>query len=148
MPGSIDCAHHQHELVECSCTDGKHYDFRPTEEILRNKLSEEEYRVLREGGTEAPFSGRSIKPGEDGRYHCRGCGAALFEADAKFESGTGWPSFDQAIPGSIKEEADTSHGMVRTEILCVNCGSHLGHVFDDGPTETGKRYCTNSVCFE
>jgi peptide-methionine (R)-S-oxide reductase len=118
------------------------------EEDFKNKLSEEEYRILREGGTEAPFTGKAIGPGEDGNYHCRACGAALFEKGAKFESGTGWPSFDQAIPGSVIEEVDTSHGMTRTEIRCATCGSHLGHVFDDGPTDTGKRYCTNSVCFE
>lgn len=118
------------------------------EEEFKDKLTDEEYRVLREGGTEAPFTGRSVLPGEDGNYHCRACGAALFAHDAKFESGTGWPSFDQAIEGSITEKEDNSHGMTRTEILCTNCGSHLGHVFNDGPTKTGKRYCTNSVCFE
>lgn len=115
---------------------------------FKKKLSEEEYRVLRQGGTEAPFTGRAIEPGDDGRYHCRACGAALFEKSAKFESGTGWPSFDQAMPGAIEEKIDESHGMVRTEILCANCKSHLGHVFEDGPTDTHKRYCTNSVCFE
>lgn len=115
---------------------------------FKKKLTPEEYKVLREGGTEAPFTGRSIEPGQDGKFHCKACGAALFEKDAKFDSGTGWPSFDKAIPGAIVEKADDSHGMIRTEILCANCKSHLGHVFDDGPTETGKRYCTNSVCFE
>lgn len=114
---------------------------------LKKKLSEEEYRVLRQAGTEAPFSGRAITPGSDGSYHCRVCDAALFPATAKFESGTGWPSFDEALPGAVVERTDTSHGMVRTEILCARCQSHLGHVFDDGPTNTGKRYCTNSVCF-
>lgn len=118
------------------------------EEDFKNKLSEEEYKILREGGTEAPFTGKAIEPGADGRYHCRACGAALFEADAKFDSGTGWPSFDQAIAGAVKEELDTTHGMVRTEIKCAQCASHLGHVFNDGPTSTGLRYCTNSVCFE
>lgn len=118
------------------------------EEDLKKRLSEQEYYVLREKGTEAPFSGKSIEPGADGKFHCKVCGQALFDKSAKFESGTGWPSFDQAIKDSILEKEDTSHGMYRTEILCKNCGSHLGHVFDDGPTETGKRYCTNSVCFE
>ncbi len=118
------------------------------EEELKKKLNEKEYHILREGGTEAPFSGKSIEPGEDGNFHCKVCGAPLFTKSAKFESGTGWPSFDEAIPGSVKEKTDSSLGMTRTEILCANCGSHLGHVFDDGPTETGKRYCTNSVCFE
>ena len=114
----------------------------------KETLSEEEYRVLREKGTEAPFSGRSIEPGPDGNFHCKACGNALFSKDAKFESGTGWPSFDQAIEGSILEIPDDSHGMSRVEIVCAKCSSHLGHVFPDGPTKTGLRYCTNSVCFE
>lgn len=118
------------------------------EDQFKQKLNEEEYEVLRRGGTEAPFSGRSIKPGADGNYHCKACGAALFASDSKFDSKTGWPSFDEAIDGAIIEKIDTSHGMIRTEIICAKCGSHLGHLFDDGPTETGKRYCTNSVCFE
>lgn len=118
------------------------------EEEYKQKLNEVEYEVLRKGATEAPFSGKSIKPGNDGNYHCKACGAALFSSDSKFDSKTGWPSFDEAIAGAIIEKSDTSHGMVRTEIICANCGSHLGHLFDDGPTETGKRYCTNSVCFE
>jgi len=115
---------------------------------FKKKLSKEEYHILREGGTEAPFSGKAIEPGEDGNFHCKACGASLFSKTAKFESGTGWPSFDQAIPGAVIEKSDTSHGMIRAEILCATCGSHLGHVFEDGPTKTGKRYCTNSVCFE
>lgn len=119
-----------------------------TDDDYKKKLSDEEYRVLREGGTEAPFTGRSIEPGADGNYHCKACGAPLFPQTAKFESGTGWPSFDSALPGAIIEEKDDSLGMARTEIRCAACGSHLGHVFNDGPTETGKRYCTNSVCFE
>jgi peptide-methionine (R)-S-oxide reductase len=114
----------------------------------KEKLTPEQYRILREKGTEAPFTGKHIEPGDDGKYHCAACGAALFAADAKFESGTGWPSFDQALPGAVKEVTDDTLGMSRTEIVCANCGSHLGHVFDDGPTETGKRYCTNSVCFD
>lgn len=117
------------------------------EEELKKKLTEEQYAVLRQGATEAPFSGGSIHPDTDGAYRCAACGSALFNADAKFESGTGWPSFDDAIPGAVLERQDTAHGMIRTEIVCAQCQSHLGHLFTDGPTKTGKRYCTNSVCF-
>jgi peptide-methionine (R)-S-oxide reductase len=119
-----------------------------TEEELKKMLTPEQYHVLREKGTEAPFSGKLVQPDADGVYRCAVCGNPLFAADAKFESGTGWPSFDQALPGAVKEIKDESLGMSRTEIVCAKCGSHLGHVFDDGPTATGKRYCTNSVCFD
>lgn len=116
------------------------------EQELKQKLSEEEYAVLREKATEAPFSGELLKEDRDGNFTCKVCGGVLFTSDAKFDSGTGWPSFDQAVPGSVEEIVDTSHGMVRTEVVCATCKSHLGHVFPDGPTETGKRYCINSVC--
>ncbi len=111
----------------------------------RETLTPEQYSVMRERGTEAPFSGK-LAESADGVYRCAACGNGLFSADAKFDSGTGWPSFDQAIPGSIKETVDNSHGMSRVEVTCARCGSHLGHVFDDGPTDTGMRYCINSVC--
>ncbi len=114
----------------------------------KKKLTPEQFAVLREKGTEAPFSGKLLHETRDGMYRCSACGNALFASDAKFESGTGWPSFDQALPGSIKEIPDNEMGMHRTEIVCANCNSHLGHVFDDGPTETGKRYCLNSVCLD
>ncbi len=117
------------------------------EEEIKKKLTPEQYHVLREQGTEAPFSGQSIHPDKDGVFCCAVCGNQLFSVDAKFDSGTGWPSFDQALPGAVKEVVDDSLGIRRTEIVCARCGSHLGHVFDDGPTPTGKRYCTNSVCF-
>ena len=118
-----------------------------SEQKWKEKLTDEQYKVLREKGTEAPFSGKLSEPDENGNYLCTACGNPLFKSDAKFDSGTGWPSFDQAIPGSIIEQADDSHGMHRTEVVCAKCGSHLGHVFDDGPKETtGKRYCINSVC--
>ena len=119
-----------------------------SEEEFREKLTIEQYRVLREKGTERPFSGRLIHPDENGFYRCAACSNPLFKADAKFDSGTGWPSFDEALPGAVKEVIDTSHGMRRVESVCAQCDSHLGHVFDDGPTKTGKRYCLNSVCFE
>lgn len=119
-----------------------------TEEDFKNKLTPEQYKILRQKGTEAPFSGKLIHPDKDGLYRCVACGNALFKFESKFESGTGWPSFDEALPGAVKYIDDVSYGMKRTEVVCASCGSHLGHMFDDGPTKTGKRYCMNSVCFE
>lgn len=119
-----------------------------TEEEWKKVLSPEQYEVLRGRGTEAPFSGKLLHEKKDGMYTCVACGQELFSSDAKFDSGTGWPSFDEALPGAVKSITDNSHGMSRTEIVCSRCGSHLGHVFDDGPTETGKRYCLNSVCLD
>lgn len=118
------------------------------EQELKRKLTPEEYRVLREKGTEIPFSGKLLHEKRSGTYNCKVCGTPLFSSAAKFDSGTGWPSFDQALPGAVKEVFDDSHGMRRIEIVCANCGSHLGHLFTDGPTETGKRYCLNSVCLD
>jgi len=115
---------------------------------FKKKLTPEQYRVLREKGTEAPFTGKYVHESKDGMYTCIACGNKLFSSDAKFDSGTGWPSFDQALPGATKLIVDDSHGVHRTEVVCANCGSHLGHVFDDGPTATGKRYCLNSVCLD
>ncbi|MGB4076165.1 MAG: peptide-methionine (R)-S-oxide reductase MsrB [Minisyncoccia bacterium] len=119
-----------------------------TEEEWKRDLSPEEYAVLRERGTEAPFSGEYLTHKEDGMYTCRACGAALFSSKAKFNSGTGWPSFsDPATTENVGTRVDESHGMRRTEVFCKHCGGHLGHVFDDGPKDTGgKRYCINSVC--
>ncbi len=118
------------------------------EEDLKKKLTPEEYRVLREKGTEAPFSGALLEEKRAGTYMCKVCGNPLFPSDAKFDSGTGWLSFDQALPGATKLIDDDTHGTHRTEVVCAKCGSHLGHVFDDGPASTGKRYCMNSVCLE
>ncbi|MFA6050455.1 MAG: peptide-methionine (R)-S-oxide reductase MsrB [Candidatus Paceibacterota bacterium] len=112
------------------------------------KENPELYRIAREKGTEAPFTSKLLRAEEGGTFACAVCGQELFLSDAKFDSGTGWPSFDQAIPGSVKEISDESHGMVRTEVVCSECGAHLGHVFDDGPTSTGKRYCLNGVCLD
>ncbi len=113
----------------------------------RKRLTDEQYQVLRRHGTEPPFCGgyTKIKHNGPGVYHCAGCGAPLFSADTKFESGTGWPSFFKPIPGRVDEQADNSYGMDRTEIHCARCGGHLGHVFDDGPAPTHLRYCINAV---
>jgi peptide-methionine (R)-S-oxide reductase len=119
-----------------------------SEEGWREKLTPEQYAVLRQKGTEAAFSGKLLHEKRQGSYRCAACGNSLFGSDAKFDSGTGWPSFDQALPGSIKIIEDTSYGMHRSEVVCAQCGSHLGHLFEDGPTDSGKRYCMNSVCLE
>lgn len=126
----------------------KKYPIHHSDSEWREKLSDEQFRVLRQKGTEAPHSGKYNLHFQNGEYHCAACNAKLFESDQKFESGCGWPSFDDAIEGSIEYVQDKSHGMIRTEILCSNCDSHLGHVFDDGPTETGQRYCVNSASIE
>jgi peptide-methionine (R)-S-oxide reductase len=120
----------------------------PTEEEYKEKLTPEQYRVLREKGTERPFTGEYNTHYEDGVYSCAACGNELYKSDAKFDSGCGWPSFDDEIEGAIERVRDTTHGMIRTEILCANCGSHLGHVFNDGPTNTGIRHCVNSLSLD
>jgi len=119
-----------------------------TDEEWRNVLNDEEFRVLREKGTEYPHTGKYNLHFENGVYNCNGCKTPLFESNQKFESDCGWPSFDDAIDGSIKYVKDYTHNMERTEILCVKCDGHLGHVFNDGPTETGLRYCVNSVSID
>ncbi len=133
------------------------------ENDVKSKLTPEEYHVLREGGTEAPGTGKYLHEKSEGTYKCKVCGNSLFASDAKFESGTGWPSFEAALPGAVKYEHDVQYGMAklpaadnrpanppdslreRIEVLCAKCGSHLGHVFNDGPASTGKRFCMNSV---
>lgn len=116
-----------------------------SDEAWKSELDPEAYRVLRQKGTEYPFSGHYNSHFETGNYYCKGCNNLLFESNSKFESGCGWPSFDKAIEGALMYLKDTSHGMLRTEIICANCGGHQGHVFDDGPTATKTRYCVNSA---
>ena len=116
----------------------------------KDKLTPDQYKIMRERGTEAPFTGQYYSAKDKGKYKCAACGAELFSSDAKFDSGTGWPSFTE--PANLKNvelKEDASQNMRRTEVTCKNCGSHLGHVFDDGPGDKGgKRYCINSACLE
>lgn len=123
----------------------KEYKVSKSEAEWKEQLGPEKYKILRQKGTEFPHTGEYNLHFEKGTYSCAACGEPLFGSDSKFRSGCGWPSFDEALPGKIEYIRDTSHGMLRTEILCATCGSHLGHVFDDGPTETGQRYCVNSL---
>ncbi len=120
-----------------------------SEEAWRAELSPEQYEVLRQAGTERPWSGKYVDNHDDGTYHCAACGATLFASDTKFESRSGWPSFSEpAVAEAVELVSDTAHGMVRTEVRCRRCGSHLGHVFDDGPQPTGQRYCMNSLSLD
>jgi len=120
------------------------FSMEKTDEEWRSQLSPDQYAVLRQAATEPAFTGPLLHVDADGAFRCAGCETVLFETGSKFDSGSGWPSFDSAV-GPIVEETDTSHGMRRTEILCGTCGGHLGHLFNDGPTDTGMRYCVNSL---
>ncbi len=123
----------------------KNYPIVKSESEWHNELSDEEFRVLRKKGTELPFTGQYNNHFDKGIYRCRACDTPLYDSESKFESGCGWPSYDKALPGALEFIKDNSHGMIRTEIVCAKCGGHQGHVFNDGPSSTGERYCVNSV---
>ena len=145
LPIAISCNAQQKKENEDMST----YKVNKSEEEWRDQLTPQQFYVLREKGTERPGTGEYDLHFEDGVYKCAACNAPLFSSDSKFDAHCGWPSFDKAIGDStVIEKKDYSHGMIRTEILCANCGGHLGHVFDDGPTETGMRYCINSVSLD
>ncbi|MEW6278639.1 MAG: peptide-methionine (R)-S-oxide reductase MsrB [Candidatus Eremiobacterota bacterium] len=124
------------------------YPVQKSEQEWRSQLTSQQYHILRQKGTERAFTGKYHNHHEDGRYRCAGCGQALFDSEARFDSGTGWPSFSRPLPDTLAEERDTSWGMTRVEVLCRNCGGHLGHVFPDGPRPTGLRYCINSAALD
>lgn len=139
------CAQQNPDMSKPGKTDHS-FTVHKTDEEWKKTLSNEQYYVLREKGTERPYSGKLLMHKEKGNYTCAGCGNILFSSDAKFDSHCGWPSFDKQVDAkAVVMQRDSSHGMVREEILCGKCGGHLGHIFDDGPTATGQRYCVNSL---
>ena len=120
--------------------------YSATKKIINKNLSNEQKDIMFNEGTERPFTSELLKENRNGFYHCANCGAKLFASSAKFDSGTGWPSFSEALPGAFKTKIDYSFGMRRVEYHCANCGVHHGHIFLDGPTATGKRFCSNGLC--
>ena len=120
--------------------------YSATKKIINKNLSKEQKNIMFNEGTERPFTSELLKENREGFYHCANCGAKLFTSSAKFDSGTGWPSFSEALPGAFKTKIDYKFGMVRTEYHCAKCGAHHGHVFNDGPGTNGKRFCSNGLC--
>lgn len=131
-------------------TDTRQAELPSTDAEWRARLTPEQYAVLRQAGTERPFTGKYVETEDDGMYHCAACGNPLFASDTKFHSGSGWPSFTEAVsPDAVELLTDRSHGMIRTEVRCANCHSHLGHLFDDGPRDRGgQRFCMNSCALD
>lgn len=124
------------------------YPIEKTEAEWKAELGDKKFQILRQKGTEYPHSGEYNSHFETGNYHCAGCNEKLFESSSKFNAHCGWPAFDKSISDKVEYVKDITHGMIRTEILCANCGGHLGHIFDDGPTDTGVRYCVNSLSID
>ena len=124
------------------------YKIEKTDKYWKTKLNPDEFKILREKGTELPFTGKFNDHFKEGTYVCKGCATPLYKSESKFDSHCGWPSYDSAIEGSLELIPDSSAGMLRTEIICSNCGGHQGHVFNDGPTQTGLRYCVNSASID
>lgn len=124
------------------------YPIEKTEAEWKAELGDKKFQILRQKGTEYPHSGEYNSHFETGNYHCAGCHEKLFESSSKFNAHCGWPAFDKSISDKVEYVKDITHGMIRTEILCANCGGHLGHIFDDGPTDTGVRYCVNSLSID
>lgn len=136
-------------MTEADGSSGGVEPFQLADDEWRERLSDEQYRVLRQKGTDRAFTGRFTHPGPDGTYRCAGCGAELFDSQTQFDSGSGWPSFTEpANLENVELHTDTSLGMVRTEVTCKRCGGHLGHLFPDGPGPTGQRWCINSTSLE